>query len=142
MFERANEIFEGDGESPFMLLTKHVRPEWRDRIPAIVHVDGTARVQTVREEHNPRLYRLLKEFESITGVPVLLNTSFNIKGEPIVETPEDAIKCFLGTGMDYLVLHDTLLAKKPLHRFLSPMAKAYSDVSSLVRVAMTADVPH
>jgi len=73
---------------------------------------------------------------------VLLNTSFNIKGEPIVETPEDAIKCFLGTGMDFLVLNDTLLAKKPLHHLLSPMVKTYSDVSSLVRVAMTADVPH
>ena len=140
--ERAHEIFECGKELPFMLLTQHVRPEWRDRIPAIVHVDGTARVQTVRQEHNPRLYRLLEEFESITGVPVLLNTSFNIKGEPIVETPADAIKCFLGTGMDYLVLHDTLLAKKPLHRVLSPMARAYSEVSSLVRVAMTADVHH
>ena len=73
---------------------------------------------------------------------MLLNTSFNIKGEPIVETPQDAITCFLSTGMDYLVLHDTLLAKKPLHRVLFPAAKVYSDVSSLVRVAMTADVPH
>jgi carbamoyltransferase len=140
--ERAHEIFEGTGESPFMLLTKHVRPEWRDRIPAVVHVDGTARVQTVRQEHNPRLHRLLEEFASITGVPVLLNTSFNVRGEPIVETPEDAINCFLGTGMDYLVLHETLLAKKVLHRVLSPVAKAYSEVSSLVRVAMTADVQH
>ncbi len=93
--ERANEIFEGDEESPFMLLAKRVRPEWRDRIPAIVHVDGTARVQTVRQDHNERLYRLLKEFDAITGVPVLLNTSFNVKGEPIVETPDDAVKCFL-----------------------------------------------
>src|SRR4029077_20595456 len=80
--ERANEIFEGDEESPFMLLVKRVRPQWRDKIPAIVHVDGTARVQTVRQEHNERLYRLLQEFENITGVPVLLNTSFNIRGEP------------------------------------------------------------
>jgi carbamoyltransferase len=140
--ERADEIFEGEGESPFMLLTRYVCPEWRDRIPAVVHVDGTARVQTVRQEHNPRLYRLLKEFESITRVPVLLNTSFNIKGEPIVETPEDAVKCFLGTGMDFLVLNDTLLAKKPLHRLVSPMVKVYSDVSSLVRAAMTAEMPH
>jgi carbamoyltransferase len=140
--EREHEVFEGKGESPFMLLAKNVRPEWRDRIPAVVHVDGTARVQTVRQDQNPRLYQLLREFEAMTGVPVLLNTSFNIKGEPIVETPEDAIKCFLGTGMDYLVLHDTLLSKKPLHRVLTPMAKAYSEVSSLVRVAMTADVHH
>jgi carbamoyltransferase len=73
-------------------------PEWRDKIPAIVHVDGTARVQTVREATNPMLYRLLKEFEALTGVPVLINTSFNIKGEPIVETPQDAVNCFLTTG--------------------------------------------
>jgi carbamoyltransferase len=140
--EREQEIFEGAGESPFMLLAKHVRAEWQDKIPAVVHVDGTARVQTVREEHNPRLYRLLQEFAEITGVPVLLNTSFNVKGEPIVETPQDAINCFLGTGMDYLVLHDRLIAKKALHRVLSPIAKAYCEVSSLVRVAMTADVQH
>src|SRR5207244_3230819 len=93
--EKASEIFEGDAESPFMLLTKRVRPQWRDKVPAVVHVDGTARVQTVRLEHNERLYRLLEDFEAITGVPVLLNTSFNVKGEPIVETPEDAINCFL-----------------------------------------------
>ena len=71
-----------------MLIAKHVRPEWRDKIPAIVHVDGTARVQTVRQDQNEVLYRLLKEFDAITGVPVLINTSFNVKGEPIVETPE------------------------------------------------------
>jgi carbamoyltransferase len=110
--ERANEIFEGDEESPFMLLAKRVRPDWQDKIPAIVHADGTARVQTVREAYNKQLYRLLKEFEAITGVPVLLNTSFNVKGEPIVETPDDAIKCFLSTGMDYLVLHNMLISKK------------------------------
>jgi carbamoyltransferase len=138
--ERAHEIFEGDAESPFMLLTKYVRPEWRAKIPAIVHVDGTARVQTVRQDHNERLYRLLKEFEAITGVPVLLNTSFNVKGEPIVETPEDAIKCFLSTGMDYLVLHEMLIAKKKLHKIISPVAKAYSEMASLVRVALTAEM--
>jgi carbamoyltransferase len=138
--ERANEIFEGDEESPFMLLAKRVRPEWRDKIPAIVHVDGTARVQTVRPDHNERLYRLLKEFDSITGVPVLINTSFNVKGEPIVETPDDAIKCFLTTGMDYLVLHDMLIAKKRFHRILSPMIKAYSEIASIVRTALTAEV--
>ena len=101
--ERMKEIFEGDEDSPFMLIAKPVRPEWRDKIPAIVHVDGTARVQTVREATNPMLYRLLKEFEALTGVPVLINTSFNIKGEPIVETPQDAVNCFLTTGIDHLV---------------------------------------
>jgi carbamoyltransferase len=138
--ERANEIFEGDQDSPFMLLAKRVRPEWRDKIPAIVHVDGTARVQTVRKETNERLYQLLKEFDALTGVPVLLNTSFNVKGEPIVETPEDAIACFLSTGIDYLALHDILMEKKRSHRVISPVINAYSEVASLVRTALTAEV--
>jgi carbamoyltransferase len=138
--ERVNEIFEGEEESPFMLLVKRVRPEWKDRIPAIVHVDGTARIQTVREDHNARLYRLLKEFEAITGVPVLINTSFNVKGEPIVETPDDAIACFLNTGMDYLALHDMLVAKKRLHRVISPVVKTFSEVRLLVQTAMTAEI--
>jgi carbamoyltransferase len=69
-----------------------------------------------------------------------LNTSFNVKGEPIVETPEDAIKCFLGTGMDYLVLNEMLMAKKQLHRIISPVARAYSEMASLVRVALTAEM--
>ena len=137
--ERAHEVFESDRESPFMLLAERVRPEWRDRIPAVVHVDGTARVQTIRREQNERLYRLLKEFEAVTGVPVLLNTSFNVKGEPIVETPEDAIHCFLNTGIDYLVLHDVLMAKTRAHRVVSPMVNAYSELSSLVRAAWNAE---
>ncbi|MDP3603055.1 MAG: carbamoyltransferase C-terminal domain-containing protein, partial [Bosea sp. (in: a-proteobacteria)] len=130
--ERVREIFEGDEDSPFMLIAKSVRPEWRDRIPAIVHVDGTARVQTVRAETNPVLYRLLKEFEALTGVPVLINTSFNVKGEPIVETPRDAMICFLTTGIDNLVLHDTLVSKNALHRVVGPLVEMYSEVAHLV----------
>jgi len=136
LYERAQEIFEGDEDSPFMLLAKHVRPEWRDKIPAIVHVDGTARVQTVRQDQNDRLYRLLKEFDGITGVPVLLNTSFNIKGQPIVETPAHAVDCFLSTGIDYLALHDRLISKSKLHRVLSPVVKVFSDVGEIVRSSM------
>jgi carbamoyltransferase len=138
--ERAHEIFESDRESPFMLLAERVRPEWRDRIPAVVHVDGTARVQTIREDQNERLYRLLKEFDAITGVPLLLNTSFNVKGEPIVETPEDAIRCFLTTGIDYLVLQDVLMSKKPAHKVLSPVIGVFSEVGSLVRTALHVEV--
>jgi carbamoyltransferase len=123
--ERAKEIFDGDEESPFMLLVKRVLPEWRDKIPAIVHVDGTARVQTVREEQNQRLYRLLKEFDAITGVPVLLNTSLNVKGEPIVETPSDALACFLNTGIDYLALHDMLISKSHFHKIFAPLKRAF-----------------
>ena len=136
--ERADEIFLGPGESPYMLMAKHVAPEWKDKIPAIVHVDGTARVQTVAEDENPMLYRLLKEFDALTGVPVLVNTSFNIKGEPIVETPEDAIQCFLGTGIDHLILHDLVVSKKATHRFLSPILGVYSDVKYIVQSGMNA----
>jgi carbamoyltransferase len=130
--ERVREIFEGEEDSPFMLIAKRVRPEWRDRIPAVVHVDGTARVQTVREQTNPRLYRLLREFEALTGVPVLINTSFNVKGEPIVETPRDAAVCFLTTGIDNLVLHDTLVSKNALHKILGPLVGVYTDVATMV----------
>jgi carbamoyltransferase len=136
--ERAAEVFEGHEPSPFMLLAKRVRPQWREKIPAVVHVDGTARVQTVEAGTNERLYRLLKAFEALTGVPVLLNTSFNVKGEPIVETPEDAMHCFLATGIDYLALHDMLIGKGPLHRVLNPLVKLYDDVGGLVRTAMRA----
>jgi carbamoyltransferase len=130
--ERMKDVFEGEEDSPFMLIAKPVRPEWRDKIPAIVHVDGTARVQTVREATNPMLYRLLKEFEALTGVPVLINTSFNIKGEPIVETPEDAVACFLNTGIDNLILHDTVVSKSAMHKVVAPLVNTFTDVATLV----------
>jgi carbamoyltransferase len=138
--ERAAEVFEGDEESPFMLLAKRVQPEWKDRIAAIVHVDGTARVQTVRREHNERLYRLLVAFEKLTGVPVLLNTSFNIRGEPIVETPADAMKCFLSTGIDYLAMHDLLIGKSRYYGLFYPIMKWGSDVATMVRVGTGTDI--
>lgn len=132
LYERMQDIFEGEEDSPFMLIAKNVRPEWRDKIPAIVHVDGTARVQTVRESTNPMLYRLLREFDALTGVPVLINTSFNVKGEPIVETPRDAVICFLTTGIDHLVLHDTLVSKNALHKVVGPLVNTYSEVATMV----------
>jgi carbamoyltransferase len=134
--ERMKDIFEGEEDSPYMLIAKPVRPEWRDRIPGIVHVDGTARVQTVREAINPKLYRLLREFDALTGVPVLINTSFNVKGEPIVETPEDAMYCFLNTGIDHLVLHDTLVSKSAMHKVMAPLIRTFGEVSDLVRASM------
>jgi carbamoyltransferase len=137
--EREDEIFEGGHDSPYMLLAKPVRPEWKDKIPSIVHVDGTARVQTVREETNPPLYRLLKEFEALTGVPVLLNTSFNVKGEPIVETPRNAVECFLSTDIDYLALHDRLIGKSVFHRFIFAVLKFYSDVSTIIQAGAKPD---
>jgi len=132
LYERAKEIFEGEEDSPFMLIAKNVRPEWRDKIPAIVHVDGTARVQTVREVTNPMLYRLLKEFDALTGVPVLINTSFNVKGEPIIETPRDAVICFLTTGIDHLVMHDMLVSKNAMHKIVGPLVNTYTDVATMV----------
>lgn len=138
--ERSSEIFEGEEDSPFMLLAKNVVPEWRDKVPAIVHVDGTARVQTVRREHNERLYLLLKEFEALTGIPVLLNTSFNIRGEPMVETPADAMKCFLSTGIDYLAMHDLLIAKNQYYRVFYPIMKWGQDVGTMVKVGTGADL--
>jgi hypothetical protein len=77
-------------------------------------------------------YRLLREFEALTGVPVLINTSFNVKGEPIVETPDDAPVCFLTTGIDHLVLHDRLISKNALHRIVGPLRGVYSDVAAML----------
>jgi carbamoyltransferase len=109
--ERAGEFFEGCTESPFMLFVYRVRPDAREKLPATTHIDGTARVQTVDAAVNPRFHRLLMEFEKRRGVPVLLNTSFNVMGEPIVNTPADAIRCFYSTGIDALVLGEHMLRK-------------------------------
>ncbi len=138
MAEHASEWFELEPgqESPYMLLVAPVCEERRvpippeqlkrmqeDRdlrqrvnivrstIPAVTHVDYSARLQTVDDERNPRLYRLMDAFHRQTGCPVLVNTSFNVRGEPIVCTPQDAYRCFLGTDMDVLVLGDTVLVK-------------------------------
>jgi carbamoyltransferase len=78
----------------------------------VTHIDYSARIQTVSEEHHPVYYRLLKAFDKLTGCPVIINTSFNVRGEPIVCTPEDAYRCFMRTEMDYLVLGNHILAKK------------------------------
>lgn len=96
---------------PFMTMIGDVKPEHRSQLPAITHVDGTARVQTISSRRYPTLHRLLKAFEQQTGLPVLLNTSFNRAGEPIVETPMNAAECFLDTNIDYLVLEETILTR-------------------------------
>jgi carbamoyltransferase len=111
--DRAAEFFELRGESPFMLFAAQVRPERRAQLAAIVHVDGSARPQTVTRAQDARLYDLLGAFERHAGVPVLLNTSFNDAGEPIVCTPDDALRTFLSTGLDVLVLGDFVVRKRP-----------------------------
>ena len=107
--ERARDYFHLSGESPFMLFAANVRAEVRHEVPAIVHVDGSARPQTVRRDQNPALHSLIAAFERRTGVPLVLNTSFNAAGEPIVCTPTDAIRTFLATGLDALVCGDFIV---------------------------------
>jgi carbamoyltransferase len=104
-------FFEQNVADPFMLKVCNVLKDKQAVIPAVTHVDGTARLQTVHREISPRFHRLLKEFEKLSGVPVLLNTSFNVMGEPIVESPLDAIRCFYTTGLDYLVLGNYIVYK-------------------------------
>jgi carbamoyltransferase len=109
--ERTGEWFEKSYPSPFMLLTYPVLPEKRELIPAPTHVDGTGRLQTVRRDQNERYYDLIRAFEDRTGVPVLLNTSFN-ENEPICCTPEQAVDTFVRTKMDLLVLGDLICEKQ------------------------------
>jgi carbamoyltransferase len=90
-----------------------VREEKRDEIPAVTHVDGTGRLQAVYEDTNPVYYQLIEAFAEITGVPVVLNTSFN-ENEPIVNTPEEALDCFFHTDMDAVVIEDTLVQRQPV----------------------------
>jgi carbamoyltransferase len=109
--EAAADYFERSYPSPFMNLAYPVRAEKRGVIPAPTHVDGTARLQTVSRQTNPKYWGLIKEFEKLTGVPVLLNTSFN-DNEPIVLKPQEAIDCFLRTKMDVLVMGNYLVEKR------------------------------
>ncbi|MFA5137965.1 MAG: carbamoyltransferase [Elusimicrobiota bacterium] len=111
--ERAADYFEAKGFSPFMLLAARVRAEKRAVIPAVTHVDGTARVQTVSAKANPAFRRLIEEFDKLTGVPMLLNTSFNLSDEPIVCSPRDALDSFQRSRMDCLVLED-LVVDRPV----------------------------
>ena len=129
--ERVSDYFEQDSCSPYMLIVAPIQAKLRQdlteeqqklfgieklnlkrsELPAITHVDYSARIQTVHEETNPRYHRLISSFEERTGCGVVVNTSFNVRGEPIVCTPEDAYRCFMRTEMDYLVVENFLLVK-------------------------------
>jgi len=111
LLEKVGEYFEKDYPEPFMLKVYPVKTEKREFIPAVTHVDGTGRLQTVSREENPLYWQLIKEFEKITGVPILLNTSFN-ENEPIVCAPQEALDCFLRTRMDVLAINNCILKKK------------------------------
>jgi carbamoyltransferase len=130
--EDVSDWFDLDSDSPYMLLVADVAKSkqrtmspdeealfgieklsiLRSSIPSVTHVDYSARVQTVHEQTNPRYYQLIKQFKKLTGCPVLINTSFNVRGEPIVCSPNDAFRCFMGTELDVLVVGNTILNKK------------------------------
>jgi len=128
LLEKADNYFEIEKASPYMLVVTPVKPEIRENnidaegfekletpkstIPAVTHVDYTSRIQTVSKDENPKYYRLIKEFEQLTGCPVIINTSFNVRGEPIVCTPQEAYQCFMRTNMDYLVIGDYIIDKR------------------------------
>jgi carbamoyltransferase len=115
LVEKAGEYFDlGCTDAPYMLIVGEVRPDKRAAIPAVTHADHTARPQTVRRDSNPRYYDIIAEFEKLTGVPVIINTSFNVRGEPIVLTPSQAYRCFATTDMDYVALERFVVAKKDI----------------------------
>jgi carbamoyltransferase len=122
--EALGEFFIDAAADPFMQQVYPVREDKRATLPAITHVDGSGRLQTVSERTNPRYYRLISEFAKLTGVPVVLNTSFN-ENEPIVDTPEQAMDCFLRTQMDVIVVGETIVERLPALR-RSPAASEVS----------------
>jgi carbamoyltransferase len=152
--EHCGEYFDmaDDADSPYMLIVAPVREDRRiadsaermrglegieklnvprSVVPSITHVDFSARIQTVTPEANGRYYRLIKRFYDRTRCPMLVNTSFNIRGEPIVCTPEDALRCFLGTDMDALVLENTLLLKEEQTQAAAADVAAYKHAFAL-----------
>jgi carbamoyltransferase len=135
--EHVSEWFELNDDSPYMLFVADVQPAHRremtmeehklfgidklnvkrSEIPAVTHVDYSARIQTVRREQNPLYWEIIEAFRRLTGCPIIVNTSFNVRGEPIVCTPEDSYRCFMRTEMDYLVLETCVLDKREQPKF-------------------------
>jgi len=111
LLEKINEYFENAVSTPFMEKASRIRPEKHKLIPAVTHVDGTGRLQTVSQDQNCLYWNLIDEFRKITGIPIVLNTSFNLRGEPIVCTPKDALRTFFTSGLDALILGDCLIKK-------------------------------
>ncbi len=123
--DKVSEWFDLDRESPYMLLVADTLPAKRTTIPAVTHVDGSARIQTIRRDQNPKYYDLISAFEKKTDCPVIINTSFNVRGEPIVESPKDALNCFLHTHMDYLVLGNCVIDKTKMPEKIKKNTEAY-----------------
>jgi len=112
MFDKQQEVFELDYYSPYMLVTSNVKDDWKSKIPAVTHIDGTSRYQSVTYRNNPRYYKLIEKFYELTSIPLLLNTSFNGPDEPIVESPKDAINTFLNRGLHTLVIGNYIFKRK------------------------------
>ena len=112
----ASEYFDCDTPMPattdYMLMVYPIKKQWHEKIPAVTHVDGSGRLQTIKKNHNPLYYELIKEFGRLSSIPILINTSFNIRGEPIVCTPHDAYMCMMGTEIDCLVMEDFLIFRQ------------------------------
>ncbi len=115
-YENAKDWFECDNPIPnpayYMLVVYPIKKTKRKKIPAVTHVDGSGRLQIIKREQNKLYYDTIKEFEKLSGVPILINTSFNIRGEPIVCTPSDAYRCMMGTGIDFLVMGKYLIERE------------------------------
>jgi len=122
--EFAAEWFELKERSPYMLRVVPIHPEKLPQVPAIAHIDGTARVQTLAQEENPGYWRVVTAFHQLTGVPLVLNTSFNVAGRPIVETPQDAVACFTQTEIDVLAIGPYVVSKRPLGDYLTTSSRA------------------
>ena len=112
LFEEQSKVFDLDTYSPYMLVTAQVNSDWRSRIPAVTHIDGTSRFQSVTRDSNPRYHKLISDFHKLSGIPLVLNTSFNGPSEPIVETPRNAIDTFLRQGLHYLIMGNYLVFRK------------------------------
>ncbi|MBU4501905.1 MAG: carbamoyltransferase [Nanoarchaeota archaeon] len=114
LIEDVDEWFEYNHPAPYMLFVFKIKNEKQKIIPGVTHIDGSGRLQTVRKEDNKKYYGLINEFKKLTGIPIVVNTSFNVKGEPIVNSPADAIRCFLGNGIDCLVMGDYIIKKEDI----------------------------
>jgi carbamoyltransferase len=124
-----------DSDSPYMIMVFDARPEWREKLINVVHEDGSSRLHTVTEESEPVYFKLIQEFQSLTGLPILLNTSLNKRGMPIVETPEEALALFLECALDALVLDDLLITK------ISPQSAQDPRIRGLIEIPRERDVP-
>lgn len=112
LYDHQSEVFDLDYYSPYMLVTSYVKEEWKSKIPAVVHIDGTSRFQSVTPQSNEKFYKIIESFYKLTGIPVLLNTSFNGPHEPMVESPFDALCCLNDRNLDHLVIGNYIISKK------------------------------